>query len=45
VNTSERYEVDHLAQKFSVSPDKVREAEAKVGKSRQKIEEYLTKSK
>jgi hypothetical protein len=45
VNTSERYEVGHLAEKFNVSPEKVREAEQKVGKSRQKIEEYLTKSK
>ncbi|MDB5344217.1 MAG: hypothetical protein JWP89_2594 [Schlesneria sp.] len=45
VNPNEEYEVEHLAQKFGVSPAKVRQAEQAVGKSRQKVEEYLTSRK
>ena len=45
VNVNESYEVDYLAKKFNVSADQVRQAEAKVGKSRQKVEEYLTQNK
>jgi uncharacterized protein DUF3606 len=45
VNIHEEYEVEHLAHKFGVSPAKVRQAEQAVGKSRQKVEEYLTSRK
>lgn len=45
VNVNETYEVEHLAEKFGVSPAKVRQAEQAVGKSRQKVEEYLMSRK
>lgn len=45
VNINEEYEVEHLAQKFGVSPAKVRQAEQVMGRSRQKVEEYLMSRK
>lgn len=45
VNVNERYEVEYIVKKLGVTPEQVREAEQKVGKSRQKVEEYLQKSK
>ena len=45
VNSGEDYEVDHLAKKHGVSPDTVRQAVQAVGKSRQKVEEYLRNHK
>ena len=44
VNSNEEYEIAHLAKKFKVKPEVVRLAEATVGKSRVKIEEYLKNS-
>lgn len=45
VNVNEEYELEQLARKFGVSPAKVRQAEQVVGKSRQKVEEYLMSRK
>lgn len=45
VNSGEAYEVEYLAKKLGVTPESVREAEQRVGKSRQKIEEYLSKKR
>ncbi len=45
VNINEEYEVEYLAEKFGVSPAKVRQAERAVGKSREKVEEYLISRK
>ena len=39
------YDVENLAQKFGVSPAKVRQAELAVGKSRQMVEKYLLSRK
>jgi hypothetical protein len=41
VNVNEDYEVEYLAQKLGVMPEEIRTAEAKVGKSRSKIEEHF----
>ncbi len=45
VNVNEPYEVEYLAQKHGVTPDKVRQAEQQVGKSREKVEQYLKQHK
>lgn len=45
VNVNEPYEVEYLAQKFGVPPEKVRQAEQQVGKSREKVEQYLRQHK
>lgn len=41
VNVNEEYEVEYLAKKLGVMPEEIRTVEAKVGKSRSKIEEHF----
>lgn len=41
VSAEEKYELQHLAEKFNVSPDEVRRVIDEVGNSREKIEERL----
>ncbi|RYY86387.1 MAG: DUF3606 domain-containing protein [Chitinophagaceae bacterium] len=41
VSAEEKYEVQHLAEKFNVSADEVRRVIEEVGNSREKIEERL----
>ncbi|MEO6396378.1 MAG: DUF3606 domain-containing protein [Devosia sp.] len=43
VAAGERYEVEHLAQKFNVTPDEVREAIARIGNDRDALERELSK--
>ena len=41
VSAEEKYEVQHIAEKFNVSADEVRRIIKEVGNSREKIEERL----
>ncbi|TCJ12061.1 DUF3606 domain-containing protein [Flaviaesturariibacter flavus] len=41
VSASEKYEVQHIAEKFNVSAEEVRRIIKEVGNSREKIEERL----
>jgi hypothetical protein len=44
INVDEKHELKHWSKKFSVSPDRLREAVQKVGPSIQAVERELTKS-
>lgn len=41
VSIGDDYEIEHLARKFGVTPDRVREAVRKVGPMRERVEQEL----